>query len=102
MTQPDMAIQRAAKAKLARPTSFRRRPVKAAPVAVAPGVSPAVRALLEEIDRRRISYRQIEKQAGPCSDVLHRWAKGASPTLANLEAVASVLGLRVTLALKDG
>ena len=51
--------------------------------------------ILKLCGQQSISIHRLEKQAGIGNGVIARW-KTSSPTVANLESVADVLGVSIT------
>jgi hypothetical protein len=63
---------------------------------------PLVRQLFEEIDRRRIPYREIERLTGVHQVTLTTWKRGANaPRWGDFSNVASVLGYDIVLQPKE-
>ncbi len=64
---------------------------------VAPGAHPIVGQLLAVVIQRKVNITHLARVAGVSKETIYRWAKGLSPRLHDLEAVAAVLGLRLLL-----
>lgn len=67
------------------------------PILVSAHASPLVHALFVHINKRKYSVTQLARLAGPRKEVIYRWAKGQTPRLGDIEAVAQVLELRIYL-----
>lgn len=60
---------------------------------VAPGVSPIIREMFDEVARQRMTLDELSKQAGVARSCLAHWHKGMSrPNAYHLEACWRVLG----------
>ena len=63
---------------------------------VLPCVTPVVVDVLQVVMDKKVNITHLGRLAGVPREQIYRWARGATPRLHDLEAVASVLGLEIT------
>ena len=64
---------------------------------ISPQVSGVTREVLEIIAKRQVSPSRLSRVSGVCRETIYKWAKGHAPRLHDLEAVAQVLGMGLSL-----
>ena len=63
---------------------------------------PVLKTIFAAIDASTMSHREVAKRAGLTNVALSRWRKGENtPNVADVEAVANVLNLTITVVPRD-
>ena len=57
------------------------------------GVHPVVATIFSEMNRQGVTYWQMSKKSGLNEGTIKAWRRGNSPSLTNLEAACTALGL---------
>jgi transcriptional regulator with XRE-family HTH domain len=61
-------------------------------------IHPVVRSVFEEMDRRNLTYKEMEKLSGVSNVIMWYWNAGRSnPNILNISYTAEALGYRIVL-----
>lgn len=62
-----------------------------------PPHDPIVRRIFEEIDNQQVAMQDLADRAGVNRVTISAWKRRNNPSLANIQAVANVLGLEIVI-----
>lgn len=66
------------------------------------GAHPLVRRLFEEMNHQQIGILDMSERSGVNKNTINDWKRRSMPQVHNLEACFTVLGLRMTVAKREG